>query len=375
MSEHHEMGPSAQHRRRKCPGSRNMELGMPDKTSSDAAEGTMLHTACEAKLLYGDMPPGLTDEQQSVVHVAIEFAKHHLECMAPLAERRVVSLHADGSPLFFGTADVIGVTLNANDESWGIVADYKFGRDPVDSPADNDQMAALALACHDTFGLAAVKALIIQPRAPWGEERCREYTFTDWGALRRHFMNVDAACREPDAPLVPGWSQCHYCKAFEVCPAAKNVREAPILQVMNKSLPAVCDLPDDVLANFYRRWKFAEKYANEVKQELKGRAESNGGTCGGWELGKGAEERKVEDIIGAWERIGGVAPITSQEFMACASLSLPKLEAMVKTLLDVSSKQKTSMAKVKELVAECLGDLITYTRKDGSLKDKGVLAP
>lgn len=242
MSTHANLSPSKAHRWLVCPGSIREEAAYPssDNDSSPAAiDGTHSHYLLECCIIGGLEDPGVAigrslkdhegeftvdDDRAARVRVAIAYIKdrgkelgHDCEV---IAEEKVNPQHFLGRDDLSGTVDV---QIHAPTARVLEIIDYKDGMNyvPVE---DNPQLelyglgalAALKLPVNGDYPFSTVRLTVIQPKLllkggraiSWVEmpvrqliEKISKYVI---GA-----MMTDQA----DAPLVPGESQCKYCRA------------------------------------------------------------------------------------------------------------------------------------------------------------------
>ena len=251
MSTHAQLSPSKRHRWALCPGSVREEAKYPEERSGPAAiDGTHSHTLLEHCIKAGLADPTLMvgvrlmdDEGEFVidadraarVKMAIEYVKSrvtHLNGMAEVVpETRV-------DPQWFTNRDDLSGTVDIQIIGGGVleIVDYKDGMAEV--PAEgNLQLEQYALGklaeCRkghnvpDQYPWHEVRMTIIQPKlALRGGTPITTWTVPVSELLTKISVLVDQAraTDNPDAPLIPGDSQCKYCRAKGACSAlAGNV--------------------------------------------------------------------------------------------------------------------------------------------------------
>jgi len=252
MSTHAQLSPSKQHRWALCPGSVREEAKYPEERSGPAAiDGTHSHTLLEHCIKAGLADPTLMvgvrlmdDEGEFVidadraarVKMAIEYVKSrvtHLNGMAEVVpETRV-------DPQWFTNRDDLSGTVDIQIIGGGVleIVDYKDGMAEV--PAEgNLQLEQYALGklaeCRkghnvpDQYPWHEVRMTIIQPKLALrgGGAPITTWTVPVSELLTKISVLVDQAraTDNPDAPLIPGDSQCKYCRAKGACSAlAGNV--------------------------------------------------------------------------------------------------------------------------------------------------------
>ena len=251
MSTHAQLSPSKRHRWALCPGSVREEAKYPEERSGPAAiDGTHSHTLLEHCIKAGLADPTLMvgvrlmdDEGEFVidadraarVKMAIEYVKSrvtHLNGMAEVVpETRV-------DPQWFTNRDDLSGTVDIQIIGGGVleIVDYKDGMAEV--PAEgNLQLEQYALGklaeCRkgynvpDQYPWHEVRMTIIQPKlALRGGTPITTWTVPVSELLTKISVLVDQAraTDNPDALLIPGDSQCKYCRAKGACSAlAGNV--------------------------------------------------------------------------------------------------------------------------------------------------------
>ena len=263
MSTHAQLSPSKRHRWALCPGSVREEAKYPDERSSPAAiDGTHSHT-----LLEHCINRGLSDPMDEVgdmfadddgifvvdadraarVKIAIEYIRERSMngMFKVISEQRVDPQFLLGRDDLSGTVDcqIIG-------PDWIEIIDYKDGMGVV-SAEGNMQLeqyaygvlAGYKLPVNAEYPVKSVIMTIIQPKlALKGMQVTSSFTrdvrdmLNDLGTIVVQAAATDA----PDAPLVPGESQCKFCRAKGSCAAlAGNVmKEVGIMfqPVVNQTL-------------------------------------------------------------------------------------------------------------------------------------------
>jgi hypothetical protein len=245
VSDHAKLSPSKRSRWALCPGSIREEAKYPDTGSGPAAaDGTHSHTLLEHCIKQFVDPLSMvgqlmTDHEGSFhvdkdraerVKVAFDYV-HKIENLGlrVISETRVDPEHLLGRKDLSGTVDlqIIGAdTLE--------LIDYKDGMGIV-SAEGNMQLeqyaygvlAGYKLPVNGAYPIEYVKMTIIQPKlALRGMPAITSHTVTVKSLLDNMgtIITQAAATDKPDAPLVPGESQCKFCRAKGSCAAlAGNV--------------------------------------------------------------------------------------------------------------------------------------------------------
>jgi hypothetical protein len=244
MSDHAQLSPSKRSRWALCPGSIREEAKYPDQGSGPAAiDGTHSHTLLERCL--GSSEPAaayigasLTDHDGTFivdkaraerVQVALDYINEQSlgGMLKVISETRVDPEHLLGRSDLSGTVDVQiigGDTLE--------LIDYKDGMGIV-SAEGNLQLeqyaygvlAGFKLPVNCTYPFKTVRMTIIQPKlalrgmpAITSHDVAVSELLTNMGTI----VAQAAATDKPDAPLVPGDSQCKFCRAKGSCSALAN---------------------------------------------------------------------------------------------------------------------------------------------------------
>ena len=251
MSTHAQLSPSKRHRWALCPGSVREEAKYPEERSGSAAiDGTHSHTLLEHCIKAGLADPTLMvgvrlmdDEGEFVidadraarVKMAIEYVKSRVTQLNGMAE---VVPETRVDPQWFTNRDDLSGTVDIQIISGDVleIIDYKDGMAEV--PAEgNLQLEQYALGklaeCRkgynvpDQYPWHEVRMTIIQPKlALRGGTPITTWTVPVSELLTKISVLVDQAraTDNPDAPLIPGDSQCKYCRAKGACSAlAGNV--------------------------------------------------------------------------------------------------------------------------------------------------------
>ena len=229
-----------------CPAAHRENLNAPRTSSRYAEEGTLA-----AKVLEECLKTGLRDASRylpksgeipadmvDAVQVALDYV-YSADRGAPsiLSERRVHIPTPSAPGSLWGTADVFLLGKNRNSLE---VIDYKHGAGvavEVDgSWGPNAQLMAYAAGMlwdkQDGFFPEAVRLTIIQPRCFHREGPIRSVVVPlddvlDWAEKADLAIQ---ACLAPEAPYVPGTSQCRWCAVKVTCQAHREyvLRGSPL---------------------------------------------------------------------------------------------------------------------------------------------------
>jgi len=248
VSTHAQLSPSKRHRWALCPGSIREEAKFPDERSGAAAiDGTHSHTLLEyciqhdrfidpmtqvgAKFEDDDGDFVVDQARAERVKIAVDYIRERSlnGLFKVISEERVDPQHLLGRSDLSGTVDcqVVG-------PDWIELIDYKDGMGVV-SAEGNMQLeqyaygvlAGYKLPVNADYPVKTIRMTIIQPKlAMKGMNPITSHDVPVRELLDRLGTIViqAAATDSPDAPLVPGESQCKFCRAKGSCAAlAGNV--------------------------------------------------------------------------------------------------------------------------------------------------------
>ena len=261
-----------------CPGSVQMEEGIPDKESVYAQEGTLAHEMSELKLKHYLDPKGFGKrklnaavkklkenelyqaEMESYTDTYVDFIKEKALSFPSNPyieiEKRVdFSRWVDGG---FGTCDCVlihGSTLS--------IIDLKYGKGVPVSAEQNEQLILYALGAYDAFNLIynldKIELNIVQPRinnfSTW------EISLTElllWGV---YFKVQAEKALGGNGELVPSAKACKFCKARDICTA----RAENNLSLESEIKLKPNEIPKDKLYEYISRGEDIAKWVADLK--------------------------------------------------------------------------------------------------------------
>lgn len=322
MSLHKDFRPSGIEKCVLCPGCLKMCEGIP-RTSSDAAnEGTMLHD----KVAHHSTE-GLSSEQSIMVERCFEL----MDRLAPnggwLHETTLTMNDEEFNEIVKGTADAIFI-----DGTTGILADWKYGYNPVTVGEDNWQLKTYATMMFQAYDIETCRCIIFQPRL--GNKGFSEVTYSrdDLADFPEKLKEVYARTQD-GLQLHADAKQCKYCDAKPVCPEYKRftgqVSDALVSiehtheltnERLGEALMQVAQVKD-FIKQLDTQVKAVENVARErlIKNEV---TPDQIGYC--LKTRKGA--RKCTDAQGVFNLLSEV--ISIDKFMSVVDISIPDLEAL-----------------------------------------------
>lgn len=389
MKKHAELGPSGWDRWSQCPGSVALSRGLPNTSSSYAAEGTVAHDIADRVLREQPIPAvgemiqcegfDILVDQEMID--SVNFYVDYVRQLAPtdgdviLPEQEVPIGHMTGEPDAVGTSDAIVI---ANGGKLMHVVDLKYGKGVLVSAIGNGQGRMYALGALHKLALVydeieEVEIHIVQPRI---EDGISSETLSI-GELEEFKDQVELAAGAVAvavagdvSTLVPGEKQCKFCPAGRAarCPALTQQTSNALALVSPASADDFSDLSlpkqaasvapnegvsNERLAEFLRAVPLIEAAIAGVRGEVERRLFA-GETIPGFYLGEGRkgnrkwlDDESVDIEAELKKRLGAAAfekklisPATAEKVFK----PKPKTWAKIKDLI-VQSDGKPSVCK------------------------------
>ena len=261
-----------------CPGSVQMEDGIPDKESIYAQEGTLAHEMSELKLKHYLDPKGFGKrklnaaikklkenelyqaEMESYTDNYVDFIKEKALSFPSNPyieiEKRVdFSRWVDGG---FGTCDCVlihGSTLS--------IIDLKYGKGVPVSAEQNEQLILYALGAYDAFNLIynldKIELNIVQPRI--NDFSTWEISLTELLLWGDYFKVQAEKALGGNGELVPSAKACKFCKARDICTA----RAENNLSLESEIKLKPNEIPKDKLYEYISRGEDIAKWVADLK--------------------------------------------------------------------------------------------------------------
>jgi len=340
-----------------CPRSYTLSKDVPNEESEYAAEGSMLHEACERILndefenqedvigletRWGAVTKDLY--QEMIVPAVSAFDKLFDERFEFFLEKTV---NFPGIPDSFGTADVIGQT-----DEYTAILDWKFGRGVEVDAEDNKQLLFCASAArHDypnMFKHNKIFGIIVQPGFDH-EPKVWQFTHAEVDEFEKDLIAAWACVEDTNVPLREG-SHCTFCPAKALCPAKhEKIRKVQMLaKEAAEGKPSNEHMPSRDLAVLLPLAEEALEWANAVKKLAHAELE-RGTVIAGWKLVQKRATRKWEDEAEAAKKLRNMR-MTKVDMYPVKLISPAQAEKWMKA--NTSSKRAKTIrtAKLEELI-------------------------
>jgi hypothetical protein len=246
MSTHSQLSPSKRSRWALCPGSIREEAKYPDEGSGPAAiDGTHSHTLLEYCIQHNRFIDPMTQvgakfedhEGDFVVHQdraeRVKLAYDYIRERSMNGMFKVISEQKVDPKFLLGRDDLSGtVDCQIIGDDWIELIDYKDGMGTVTAEGNMQLeqyaygvLAELKLPVNGAYPFKTIRMTIIQPKLSL--KGMAPITFSEvpvsnlLGSMGTIIAQA-AATDKPDAPLVPGDSQCKFCRAKGSCSALAN---------------------------------------------------------------------------------------------------------------------------------------------------------
>jgi len=327
-----------------------MTRGLPETTSPEAEEGTMLHKAVAS----GDIT-GLTAEQMIIVE----------DCRAMIAKSELyqirleheMSLLNDFDIITTGTADAIIID---NSYKLGKVFDWKMGRIPVAAAKDNIQVKTYAKMAADEFGLETIICVVHQPRIHNTSEAV--FVKDELEGVTSEVLQIIDETR--NGTQLRFGEQCRYCAAKPFCVEYQREQQgtmsalAVIEHASSITDPAAIS---EMLTKGKRVKRFIENLEHHAREMLMANQ-----PIPGWELRTRRGGRVADDAQAIFSAVQDIVSIA--EFLKIVNPSLPKLDDIYSRLR--KAKDGTPLKTCKKELAEKINAFVT--RKPDSIILKSV---
>ncbi len=329
-------------RRLLCPGSANLEAGLPDEDSEQSREGVLMHDyKAHPEYDRSVLKPNqrdLLERDDSLEKVIGERLEKELNG-PPVIEAERERTFDNG--MISGTADLVTHFPTEDSAAW--INDTKFGYKIVERAELNLQLRAYAVLVYDAEEKRPKRIFvsITQPRLSY-EERITlaQYVEDQIEESRLQIAGILEASSKKDAKLVAGDEQCRYCKAKLICPAFQKTLAVPVTSLkVNQELSKtareayLAQRLTEVSDNDLEKLMTAVSLAGMVKpfawDEARKRIEN--GTLTNFKLSKPSEKRDIVDPQRAIALLEMAGVATREAILSFCSVPLGKLEEAYRT--------------------------------------------
>lgn len=351
-----------------CPGRFLAQRGLPDVRTEDAEHGRIIHEA-----LKKQDPTGLSVEQIDTYDACNEIERRALLkffgpdiATAPPTTEREVRLWVQWPD---GLKHSGQLDVSHRKGVKALIVEYKTLFGDVPQSSRNLQLRdQVCLKYANTPLLKEVGALVIQPHVTHEPEMC---VYSEEHIIRARdemYFRVKASNSDV-SPRIPGEVQCKYClaAAAATCKEYRNWASQMVMEdnrmiiAIQERMPAEWD--PEMRALFCERLAIAQKWLNDMKDEMKRLLKENPDAIPGWELGKPAATNDLinpQQIFDEFAKRGG----TLEQFMDCIDISNGRLKEAVAAIT------KTKGKALKAEIDAIIGKNVVVGQKDASLKRK-----
>ncbi len=340
-------GPSSFARRRACPASMQMEMGLPNDSSIYAAEGTAAHTLGEKCLKSGKNPADFFGKKMGefinkkgdkteffVDGEMVENVQIYVDyCRPKINKNSTIEVKLDLPFLgpddneaghVRGTADFI--TLDGNILE---VVDFKYGKGVVVDIVENVQGLSYGNGAAEIFrkhNWDTLRITVIQPRAFGGGVKSWDVKREDLLDWRMDF--ADAAMKTfEEIPEINPNKDCNFCRALFMCKGVMKLIEE-IMQIdMTKSNPKPIEIhklkDEQIVDILFNKLPIVKKWFAALEDYAVRRAEENN-PLPGTKIVATDGHRKWKNEIQAEKYFGKLDGAYTKKF-----LTAPQMEKLV----------------------------------------------
>ena len=305
-----------------CPGSHQREKGKPNKSSPIAESGNRIHDALEI-----DDFNSLTDDGER--DLAVRAAELRTEVIDDFFHDEPmfgeVEINHIKEQRLYGLEDKVSGRFDGMvlDGHRALLYDYKTGyAEPIDAQHNLQMRTYAVLVAENYEKVTEVTAVIIQPRIRPEISRV-VYSEDDLNTARAEVDAILERAYSPDAPIVPGATQCNYCRAKAHCPeASKLVATLPLLKGVT--------IPDDKLPWLLDDCRTAKKIIDAIEERARELLTENPTAIPGYKLRAGSQRSEIIDPQKLFNRCNELHSILPHEFVEICQVKKSKLKELVK---------------------------------------------
>lgn len=322
----------------KCSGKFKLEQGLPNETSSAAAEGNRIHEWCSdpdsIKLEGEELDLAKECLSQREMLLGMVFNDYIDNPPQYIIEKRLW-YHRNR---FSGKPDFIALR-----DGRALLVDYKCGRIPVERAERNVQLKwYVALVAH-VYNIKEIVVAIVQPRC--SASTLHSLDKKGITACRNRVTRTLRRMEAPNPTLNPGPVQCKYCKAKAICPALQKKQES---LATIKDAQAITPMQMSGILDFL---PIIEDRCKAIKEHAK-RMLNDGANIQGWQLTPASPRRSINDPEAAMTRLDSAGLIDPNDFLGACRVSVGKLQRAVGESMSVGP------GDARRLVNNALGEVI-----------------
>ena len=344
------------------------QRGLPDVRTADAEQGRIIHEA-----LKKQDPTGLSVEQVDTYDACNEIDRRALlkffgpdiATSPPTTERerRYWVQWPDGIK-HSGQVDTVfrkGVRA--------LIVEYKALFGDIPESSRNLQLRdQVCLFYANTPLIKEIGTMVNQPMVTREPEICLYSEEHIVRARDEMYFRVKQSLRD-EGKRIPGEVQCKFCLAAAAATCKEYRSWASEMVVADDRLVIaiqermVADWDPKMRTEFCERLAIAQKWLDDMKDEMKRILKLDPEAIPGWELKKGAATNDLinpQQIFDAFAAKGG----TLEQFMECIDISNGRLKKKVALVT------KTKGKKLEDEIDAIIGKNVVVGQKDGSLHRK-----
>lgn len=356
-----------------CPGSAQLQHGIPESHSDDAKEGTLLHQYdAEPKLDRSFLTPEhrdllkLSSDLDAVIFQRVQ-AQFGISPDERFEEQREKELLITGPN--FEISGHCDLWRYYPSSKLTVIIDRKYGRRVVTPASANLQLMTYGVGSANDRECENIVVAIEQPRLSYSERiTLAAYTKDDIETARSYLFSIVNACLREDAPLVATEDGCKYCRAKVICSKYAEAFQPLSLPGQSlgwsrtKILEQIHGLTPEKIVGLLNAVSFSDMIKDEVRDVAREMAFEE--RLPGYELGKPGTLREIADPKRAMSLLELRGILTKDEILDCSKIFIGKIEERVR------EKKKLPGKKANELVEETIGSVIERSEKRPALIKK-----
>ena len=307
-----------------CPGSFWWAKQAPEpEESEDAASGTRIHAYLAGEITADKLSEEEMHTATACDSLACEFLQSRgFAPESPFKREQRFWMIPDDKPLFSGKVDLL-----ARKGPFGVVIDYKTGRNEVAPAPANLQLRALVacVACEEF--LASVEVVIVQP---WASPRVTVsyYGPKEIDLATSESVRIARRSIEDEGKTTVAGDHCKYCPAKGLCPATRASVQTMAMTVADRTQRELMSPAEKVA--FWKACNLAIEIAESFKAYVKRELERDPTSIPGLTLKPGAVRTNVTDVSALYDRLATRFGVSGQDFAKACSITKTEFKALLK---------------------------------------------